>query len=78
MGLKPGEKIERLGRIRVVSVSHEPLSLMDERKYGDREASLEGFPEMYGDSFVHMFCQHMGCDRDQIVTRIEFEYMEDT
>jgi hypothetical protein len=75
IGLKPGEAIERICQIRVTDVRREKLSLMLNRKYGDNEAKLEGFPAMYGDQFVYMFCKHMGGNQDQLVTRIEFEYV---
>lgn len=77
MGLKPGEQIERLGKIRVVDARRESLDeMIRDPKYGDQEASLEGFPEMTGAEFVAMFCEHMGGDVDQEVTRIEFEYVD--
>jgi hypothetical protein len=75
MGLRPGEKIERLGQIRVVSVRREPLNTMI-GPYGAMEAKREGFPGMTGTQFVEMFCEHMGGYQDQEVTRIEFEYFE--
>lgn len=78
MGLKPGEKIERLGQIRVVSVKQEPLVRMMQSSYGVAEAAKEGFPEMTGSEFVKMFCEHMrplhGVATE--VTRIEFEYVD--
>ena len=79
MGLKPGEKIERLGQIRVVSARRESLFDMVadlSGTYGKEEASKEGFPEMTGPEFVSMFCEHMGGTPDQEVTRIEFEYLD--
>jgi hypothetical protein len=77
MGLKPGEKIERLGQIRVVSVIREPLSeLSRSSAYGNKEAGREGFPGMTGHRFASMFCQHMGTNMDEEVTRIEFEYVD--
>lgn len=76
MGLKPGEKIERLCQIRVTDVRREKLSAMNILRYGNKEARLEGFPEFHGGEFVRMFCDHMGGDRHQMVTRIEFEYVE--
>ena len=72
MGLKPGEKIERLCRVEVVMVTEEELSLCS-----DQDAAREGFPEMTGEQFVEMFCRHMGGTPEQIVTRIEFKYLED-
>ena len=38
----------------------------------------EGFPAMTQRQFVEMFKQHNGGLRDQVVTRIEFEYVEET
>ncbi len=76
MGFKRGEKIQRLGQIRVVSCRREPLSSMWLEPYGSNEAKAEGFPEMTGAQFVAMFCKHMDCDEDQEVTRIEFEYLD--
>ena len=77
MGLKPGEQIERLGQIRVVSVRREPLTSMWLEPYGTFEAKDEGFPDMTGAEFVLMFCRHMNCEESQDVTRIEFEYVDD-
>lgn len=76
MGLKPGEKVERLGQIRVVTVYQEPLRyLLARPDYGKQEAIKEGFPMLSGRQFVKMFCDHMGCNSDTEVTRIEFEYL---
>lgn len=71
MGLAKGEKIERLGEIEIVSVRREPLSLTT-----DEDAKLEGFPKMTGAEFVAMFCLHQGGSPEQIVTRIEFRYVD--
>jgi hypothetical protein len=70
MGLKPGEKIERFGLIRVVDVRREPLDHIT-----DEDVVREGFPGMDAQNFIHMFLSHMGGPREQIVTRIEFEYV---
>lgn len=77
MGLKPGEKIQRLCQIRVTSVEREELysGMVDHLDGGYEESSKEGFPEMSGERFAEMFCEHMGGDLDQEVTRIEFEYV---
>lgn len=78
MGLKPGEQIERLGKIRVVSVRREPLIAIDSYDSfgGHIETAKEGFPTMTGEEFAEMFCAHMGGNIDQEVTRIEFEYVD--
>jgi hypothetical protein len=79
MGLKPGEQIQRLGQIRIVSAKRESLvEMIRDESYGKDEASREGFPQMNGEQFVEMFCEHMrpsdGCLT--VVTRIEFEYVD--
>jgi hypothetical protein len=80
MGLKPGEKIVRLGVIRVVSVRREPLSAMlmfhpENGRYGWSEVVREGFPNLTPVEFVEMFKSHMQCLADDTVTRIEFQYV---
>src|SRR5690349_15214956 len=59
MGLKRGEKVERIGVIRVLSVRLESLHAMRVSPlYGRAEAIREGFPEMEGSDFVKMFTEH--------------------
>lgn len=74
MGLKPGEKIEKLGPIRVVSAWRQRLDAMIGN---DNEAVLEGFPNLTAAEFVAMFCKHMNCKPDQTITRIEYAYLDD-
>lgn len=77
-GLGKGGKMERICQIRVRDVTFERLDTMvNNASYGDKEATLEGFPEMTGEQFVTMFCLHMKCTRDTVVTRIEFEYLNE-
>lgn len=78
-GLKPGEKIERLGMIRVTDVRREPLRRMtDDLDYGFAETDREGFPTgtlHWPSEFVAFFCRsHKGCTPDSVITRIEYEY----
>ena len=68
MGLKPGEKIDCLGQLLVTSVRREPLNAIT-----DDDCAREGFPELTASGFVQMFCKHMKCDQDVMVTRIEFK-----
>lgn len=68
MGLKPGEKVVRLGEIEVVSVSREPVGLIEES-----DVIREGFPDLKPSEFTAMFCQHMKCTEWEMVTRIEFK-----
>jgi hypothetical protein len=70
-GLKPGEKLERLGECECVSVRREPLNAIT----GD-DCRREGFPHMTPAGFAAMFCEHMGGDEDQEVGRIEFKRVE--
>jgi hypothetical protein len=78
MGLKSGEKVERLGLTRVLSVRREPLSLMAiDPEYGKAEAALEGFPAMDGPQFVQMFVDNIKPKMLPEVTRIEYEYLDD-
>jgi hypothetical protein len=71
MGLKKGEKVQRLCVIEVVQATRESLVLTT-----DDDARREGFPDLTGAQFVEMYCRHQGGDRDQIVTRIEFKYVD--
>lgn len=68
MGLRPGEKIEPLGVIEIIKADRIPLHEIDAE-----DARREGFPKLDGAGFVTMFCEHMGGDRSQEVTRIEFK-----
>jgi hypothetical protein len=80
MGLKPGEKVQRLAQIRVVQTRIEPLSRMIlEGEYGASEAAKEGFPGWSGDQFVEMFLDHMPAKfgAGRLVNRIEFEHVEE-
>lgn len=81
MGLKPGEKIEKIGPpIRVTGLRREPLDMLtSDVDYGFVECAREGFPAphlcQWPSEFVSMFCgTHKGCTPSKVVTRIEFEY----
>src|SRR5690606_14704438 len=63
-GLKAGEKIKKLGQIRVVSVSWETLE-----EITSIECRREGFPDMPPSEFVAMFCRSMNCRPSDAVTR---------
>lgn len=71
MGRKPGEPLERLGVIEVVSNTPERLDAMAES-----DCAREGFPEMTAAEFVAMFCTHQKVVPDRIVNRIEFRYVD--
>lgn len=69
-GLKKGEKIEKICQIRVVGVRREKLLRIDRN-----DCTLEGFPRLQKWAFINMFCEQIGGDSTQIITRIEFEYL---
>jgi len=70
-GLKKGEKIKRIGQIRIVGTRPEALL-----RITHPDVVREGFPEMSTGEFIDMFCSsHKGCLADSIVNRIEFEYV---
>lgn len=76
MGLKKGEQVEQICTIRVTAVRRERLSrMLYEHPYGLRECEREGFPELQPAEFLAMFTLHNGCSEEEIVTRIEFEYV---
>jgi hypothetical protein len=71
-GLKKGERIKRLGTIRVVSVRKEPISAITAS-----DVLAEGFPWLSPADFVNMFIKHhRHATTRSVVTRIEFEYIK--
>lgn len=70
MGLKKGEKVERICQIRILSVRSEPLWNITQD-----EVIKEGFPAWAPEQFMELFMTHNGCDDDIFVNRIEFEYV---
>lgn len=77
MGLKRGERVERICPIRVVSAAPEPLSrLLEDPEYGAAEARREGFPEMSGEEFAEFLTSSTGRSLDEAPMRIEFVYVD--
>lgn len=82
-GRKPGEPIERLAEVEVVSVRRESLELLaypnpDNAEWGYAwdEVEREGFPLMGPALFVHRyFTEAQGIDPSDDVTRIEWRYV---
>src|SRR5688572_9288277 len=71
-GLKKGETVRKLnGPIRFTAVSREVLSDIT-----PADVFREGFPQMTVHEFVEMFKRHNGGLKNQIVTRIAFEYVD--
>ena len=70
-GLKKGEKIVRLGLIRIVSTRAEPLNAITAA-----ELVLEGLPDMTPRAFVDRLCARCRVPPQEPVNRIEFEYLD--
>ena len=69
-GLRRGEKVRRLGQIRIVGTRWESLNNITAN-----DCAREGFPEMTPHDFVAFFCKHNKCAPEVVVNRIEFEYV---
>lgn len=70
MGLKPGEKIQPLGMIRILSVRSEPLNAITQI-----DVIREGFPSWTPEQFVSMLVEHYRVLPTTVVNRIEFEHI---
>lgn len=70
-GLKKGETVTVLARIRVKAKVKQPV---DHITFED--CRREGFPHMSPTEFVNFFCQHNDCHPWTLVNRIEFEYLD--
>lgn len=71
MGLKAGEKIKRLGMIRIVSTRIEPLNAIT-----NAELDLEGLPDTSPREFIALLCERCRVQPDAPVNRIEYEYLD--
>ena len=72
MGLKKGEKIERLYPIEILNCRGEALYQITKA-----DCIKEGFPDMSPNDYVWMMKKKFKCDRDKIVNRIEFKEIQD-
>lgn len=70
MGRKPGEPIVRLVDVEVVSTRRERLDAIT-----DDEVEREGFPGRDAAWFLAFFTEHMRCQPDTEVTRIQWRYL---
>ena len=71
MGLKKGEKVERLTLIEIVSITSEPLNHITQD-----DVIREGFPEWAPWQFINFLVKHYKCERTKPVNRIEFKYLD--
>ncbi len=73
MGLKPGEKVERLALLEIVSVRRESLS-----KVTKKEVAREGFSGRCPEWFILLFYKiNPTMEAFDDITRIEFKYVCD-
>ncbi|MDR6861932.1 hypothetical protein [Phycicoccus sp. 3266] len=73
MGRRKGEPLERICDVEIVSVRREVLGeiTLD-------DVAREGFPDMSQDEFVErFFIDAQGMDPHDVVTRIEWRYLDD-
>lgn len=71
MGRKAGEPLVRLAEVEVIDVRREALNLIDAA-----DVAREGFPGWTPEQFVQFFCDHMGVNPADLVTRIEWRYLK--
>ncbi|MEH6474438.1 MAG: hypothetical protein V7727_02060 [Sneathiella sp.] len=71
MGLKKGEKINRLGYIKILNVRTERLHDITQD-----DVIKEGFPHWTPEDFIDLLTSHYTVTDDSIVRRIEFEHVE--
>jgi hypothetical protein len=88
MGRRPGEPLERIAEVEVVSVRRELLACLGKcacwdlhergTTYSEVEMALEGFPGLDPDEFVRRyFTDAQGLTGMDTVTRIEWTYLPD-
>lgn len=70
MGLKRGEKIQRLGLIGIKDTRPEPLNIIT-----PEDVVREGFPDWSPDNFIQMLVDHYRIDPREICNRIEYRYL---
>lgn len=71
MGLKPGQKVRRLHRIRVLSVRRERIDAVTLA-----DVWREGFPDLTRLQFVDLYCKANHKKPHELCTRIEFEHLD--
>ena len=79
MGLKKGEKVNRLGLIEVVQCGAEKLrAMIDDWAYGLEELKREGYPFGYKDpeEFINALAKHHKTTINAYVNRIEFKRVQ--
>jgi len=71
MGLKKGEKINRLGKIQITGVRQEALN-----RVTDNDLTKEGFSKMSKQDFIALITRRYGSAPSDPINVIDFEYIE--
>lgn len=75
MGLKAGEKIEKIHVIQIIENRTEPLNtLLKLPRYGRNEMIKEGFPGRDPADFVRWYCENNKKEPGDFINRIDFRY----
>ena len=80
-GRRNGEPLVKLKVIKIVDVRRERLdALLDPMHYlpedAQAECRMEGFPNLSPQQFIDMFCKHMKCKPNKVITRVKFHYVK--
>ncbi len=70
-GLQKGEKIIRIGPIKIISTRPEPLEAITQE-----DVIREGFPLWTPAKFIEMVIENYTCTPEMVCNRIEFEHMD--
>lgn len=70
MGLKKGEKVQKIHVIRILSTRAEEIGAITKE-----DIVREGFPGWGWCQFVEMYCDHHKLRSEELCNRIEFEYV---
>jgi hypothetical protein len=82
MGRKKGEPLERIVNVEVIDVRREPLGNVlqghaTHNLYGQAEMEREGFPGLDPALFIARYFAPQGLDRNSLVTRIQWRYLDE-
>jgi hypothetical protein len=72
LGLKRGEPIRRLIKIKILSIHSQPLNQISQD-----DVVKEGYPDWTPDDYVRHFCKVFKVKPDTPINRIEFAYHDD-
>jgi len=71
MGIKKGEKVEKIHVVRILSTQWQPVSEITQS-----DVIKEGFPIWTPEQFIEFYCDAHGIYPEDVCNRIEFEYVD--